>query len=82
MALDIRREEVKRLAQTLAARKGIDKTDAVKLALENELERLDQATPLRERLRPIQEPVMARPATGRGADKAFYDELGGQRVCC
>ncbi|WP_159719077.1 type II toxin-antitoxin system VapB family antitoxin [Geminicoccus flavidas] len=77
MALNIRREEVNQLAEKLAARKGINKTEAVKLALENELRRLDQAVPLRERLRPIQERVMARPATGLMADKKFYDELSG-----
>jgi antitoxin VapB len=77
MALNIRRDEVNLLAEKLAARKGINKTEAVKLALENELRRLDEAVPLRERLRPIQDCVMARPATGLEADKAFYDELSG-----
>ncbi len=75
MPLNIRSEEVNRLAETLAARKHINKTDAVKQALENELRRLDQALPLRERLRPLQDRVMARPATGLEADKAFYDDL-------
>ena len=49
----------------------------MKLALENELRRLDEAIPLRERLRPIQDRVLAHPATGLDADKAFYDELSG-----
>ena len=78
MPLNIRSEEVNRLAETLAARKHINKTDAVKRALENELRRLDQALPLRERLRPLQDRVMARPATGLEADKAFYDDLNGE----
>lgn len=78
MPLNIRSEEVNRLAETLAARKHINKTDAVKQALENELRRLDQAVPLRERLRPLQDRVMARPATGLEADKAFYDDLSGE----
>ena len=78
MPLNIRSEEVNRLAETLAARKHVNKTDAVKQALENELRRLDQALPLRERLRPLQDRVMARPATGLEADKAFYDELSGE----
>ena len=79
MPLNIRSEEVNRLAETLAARKHINKTDAVKQALENELRRLDQTLPLRERLRPLQDRVMARPATGLEADEAFYDELSGER---
>ncbi len=37
MPLSIRNEEVNQLARKLAARKHINKTDAVKLALENEL---------------------------------------------
>ena len=78
MALNIRSEEVNQLAEQLAARHHINKTEAVKLALRNELDRLDQAVPLRERLRPIQDRVMARPATGQAADKAFYDELSGE----
>ena len=75
MPLNIRSEEVNQLAKTLAARQHINKTDAVKQALENELCRLDRALPLRERLRPLQDRVMARPATGLEADKAFYDDL-------
>ena len=59
----------------MAAREQISKTDAVRQALENELRRLDQALPLRERLRPLQDRVMARPATGLEADKAFDDEV-------
>ena len=76
--LNIRNEEVNRLAGTLAARKHVNETDAVKQALENELRRLDWALPLRERLRPSQDRVMSRPATGLEADKAFYDDLSGE----
>jgi antitoxin VapB len=75
MPLNIRSEEVNRLAERLAARKGLNKTDAVKLALENELRRLEQAVPLKDRLRPIQDRIQKRPFTGLAADKAFYDEL-------
>lgn len=77
MSLNIRSEAVNHLAEALAARTGTNKTDAVARALRNELQRLDDATPLRERLRPIQARVMSRPATGLEADKAFYDDLGG-----
>jgi len=45
--------------------------------LENELRRLDEAVPLRNRLRPLQQRVLSRPATGLEADKAFYDEFSG-----
>jgi antitoxin VapB len=77
MALNIRNEAVNQLAKKLAARKHMNKTDAVKLALENELRRIEEVLPLRERLRPLQDRVLARPATGMEADKAFYDEVNG-----
>jgi len=77
MPLNIRNEEVNQLAEKLAARKHVNKTEAVKLALENELHRLDEALPLRERLWPLQQRVLSRPATGLEADKAFYDDLSG-----
>jgi antitoxin VapB len=77
MPLNIRSETVNQLAEKLAARKRVNKTDAVRMALENELRRLDEAVPLRDRLRPLQERVLSRPATGLEVDKAFYDELSG-----
>ena len=77
MPLNIRDEEVNRLAEKLATRKHVSKTEAVRLALENELRRLDEVLPLRERLRPLQQRVLARPATGLEADKAFHDALSG-----
>jgi antitoxin VapB len=75
MPLNIRNEEVNQLAEKLAQRRHVNKTEAVKSALENELRRLEEAVPLRERLRPLQKRVLARPSTGREADKAFYDAL-------
>jgi antitoxin VapB len=77
MALNIRSEVVNGLAERLAARRKISKTDAVRVALENELRRLDEAVPLRERLRPLQERILRRPGTGFEADKTFYDDLSG-----
>jgi len=77
MPLNIRNEKVNRLAKKLAARKRLTKTEAVKLALENELQRTEPRQPLRERVRPLQERVLARPATGLEVDKRFYDDLEG-----
>jgi antitoxin VapB len=57
--------------------KRVTKAEAVRIALENELRREDEAVPLRERLRPLQARVLGRPPTGRAADKAFYDALSG-----
>ena len=77
MPLNIRSEEVNRLAETLAERLHVTKTEAVRHALESELRRLDAAVPLRERLRPLQARIAARPATGLEADKAFFGSLSG-----
>jgi antitoxin VapB len=77
MPLNIRNEAVNQLAEALAAKLAINKTEAVARALRNELRRVTEAMPLRARLRPIQDRVMARPATGLDADKAFFDELSG-----
>jgi antitoxin VapB len=77
--LQIRNEHVNRLAEKLAAIKRLTKTDAVRLALENELRRIEDATPLIKRLRPVTERIAARPPTGLEADKAFFDALNGEQ---
>ncbi|HWK47790.1 MAG TPA: type II toxin-antitoxin system VapB family antitoxin [Stellaceae bacterium] len=77
MPLNIRDEEVNHLAGRLADRTHTTKTDAVKRALQNELRRLDATVPLAEKLRALQDRLLARPATGLEADKAFYDDLSG-----
>ena len=76
-ASQYRNEVVNQVSERLAAGRKMNKTDAVRIALENELRRLDEAVPLRNRLRPLQQRVLSRPATGLEADKAFYDELSG-----
>ena len=77
MPLNIRDEEVNRLAAELAARTQSTKTAAVRTALRNELERVEKAVPLRQRLRALQDRVLSHPPTGLEADKAFYDSLSG-----
>jgi hypothetical protein len=51
MPLNIRNEANNQLAEKLAARRHVIKTDAVRMALENELRHLNEAVPLRERVR-------------------------------
>jgi antitoxin VapB len=77
MPLNIRNEAVNRLAEELATRMRVSKTEAVRRALEKALRLTDRKLPLRERLRPLQDRVAARGSTGLEADKAFYDELSG-----
>jgi antitoxin VapB len=78
MPLNIRSKEVNRLAEKLASRARVSKTEAVRIALVNELERQERRIPLAERLRPLLERVDAVPDTGLPADKAFFDDLNGQ----
>lgn len=77
MALHIRDPETDRLVRMLAERKGLALTDAIKLAVGNELRRDAETPSLRERIRPIQERIASYPPTGLEADKAFYDEISG-----
>jgi antitoxin component of MazEF toxin-antitoxin module len=65
------------LAENLAGRMRLEKGEAVKRALRNEIDRIDANLPLRERLRPLQDRVLSRPATGMQADKSFFDALSG-----
>ena len=75
MAPHTRDEETDRLVRTLADRKGIALTEAVKLAVRNALRKTEETPSLWERLQPLQDRVAARGSTGLEADKAFYDSL-------
>ncbi|WCS26364.1 type II toxin-antitoxin system VapB family antitoxin [Methylobacterium sp. NMS14P] len=76
MPLNIRSEEVNQLAEKLASRAGVSKTEAVRLALANELARRDaERETFLERVTQIQERLASYPSTGLQADKAFYDSL-------
>jgi antitoxin VapB len=77
MPLNIRSDEVNRLAEKLAARRRVTKTEAVKQALRNELRRIDEAAPLWERLAPLRQKIAGLPDTGLEVDKAFFDEVSG-----
>jgi antitoxin VapB len=77
MPLNIRSETVNELAHKLATRRHVSKTEAVRMALENELRREDEAVPLWERIRPLRETIARYPDSGEQADKAFFDNLSG-----
>ena len=78
MPLNIRSEEVNRLADKLASVTRVSKTEAVRIALINELDRQERRQPLAERLKPLLDRIDAVPDTGLGADKAFFDDLSGE----
>ena len=75
MSLEIRDAETDRLVRELAQRRQIETDEAIKLAVRNELDRDPPRATLWERIKPIQDRIAARPATGLVADKAFYDSL-------
>jgi antitoxin VapB len=77
MPLHIRDETTTQLVRSLAQRRRIGLTEAVKIAVQNELRREEEAVPLRDRIAAIRHGIVARPLTGEHADKAFFDELGG-----
>ena len=77
MAFRIRDPETDRLVRQLATMKGIGLTEAVKLAVAEELRRERQAVPLWERLKPIIESLEKYEDTGLVVDKAFFDDLSG-----
>ena len=75
MPLHIRDEATTQLVRTLAKRKRIGLTEAVRLAVQNELRRAEEAVPLRERIAAIRRTITTRPLTGEQTDKAFFDDL-------
>ena len=77
MTLSIRDAATDQLVRELAKRKNLGLTEAVRLAVANELRRLDDETPLGERIAAIRGSIIARGLTGEKADKAFFDDLSG-----
>ena len=75
MPLNIRSEEVNALAGRLAKRRKLTKTEAVRQALGEAIDRDISRLSLIERIRPVQDRVAAHGKTGLKADKAFYDSL-------
>lgn len=77
MALYLKDSEADAMAARLAARRGLTKTGAVKLALANELDRPDDARPLSAVYADLYARLPKPRPTGRIADKAFFDDLSG-----
>ncbi len=75
MPFHIRDRETDRLVRELARKKRVGLTEAVREAVQHELEQVDKRLPLAERIMGIQEAFAALPKTGLKADKAFYDWL-------
>jgi antitoxin VapB len=77
MPLFIRDDATAELVAKLAKRRGVTKQDAVRLAVQAELDRDVEAAPIGERLQAYWDSHPMPPATGLRADKAFFDDLSG-----
>jgi antitoxin VapB len=78
MPLYIKDDTTAELVAQLATLHGITKQDAVKRAVRAELDRIAQAIPLRDRFAALRASHPLPPATGKQADKAFFDDLSGE----
>lgn len=78
MPLYIKDDATARLVATLAQMRGISKQEAVRLAVQAELDRAAERVPLRERFAALRRAHRLPPPTGQAADKAFFDELSGE----
>ena len=77
MTLSIRDKTTDKLVRVLAQKKQLGLTEAVRLAVTNELDRMEHEAPRRERIAAIRRTIIARGRTGEVADKAFFDDLSG-----
>jgi antitoxin VapB len=75
MPLYIKDDSTAELVTKLAKLRGISKQDAVKLAVQEELDRIEEAVPLRDRFAALRAAHPLPPNTGESADKAFFDDL-------
>ena len=75
MAFHVRNKETELLTRELARKTNLGLTDAVRLAVTNELARHDRGIPLWERIVDLREGVAARIKHPEPVSKAFRDSL-------
>jgi antitoxin VapB len=75
MAFHIRNRETEKLARELARKAKLGLTEAVHVALANELSRRAPVLPLWERVATLRKRIRARVKDERPVDKAFRDNL-------
>ena len=78
MPLYIKDDDTARLVDQLARMRGLSKQDAVKMAVQAELDRAANLIPLRDRFAAVRAKHPLPPPTGQQADKAFFDEVAGE----
>lgn len=77
MPLYIKDETTLHLTDQLAKRLGLPKQEAVRGVAEAELERAKEAVPLRDRFAALRADHPLPAATGKVADRAFFDDVAG-----
>jgi len=77
MPIHVRDLATDQLVRRLAAKSGMGLTEAIRTAVENELRRLETATPLPERVAAIRRRIAHRLTDAEQTDKEFFDELSG-----
>ncbi len=77
MPLYIKDNATAELVARLARLRGTSKQDAVRLAVEAELNRSTAQVPLKDRLRKLWAEDPLPPRSGKRAGKAFFDDLSG-----
>jgi len=77
MPLYIKDDATAELVAQLASKRGVSKQNAVRLAVQAELDRMAAAIPLRERIAAWRKQHPMPPPTGEQADKTFFDDLSG-----
>lgn len=79
MGISIKNAEVEDAVRRLAVQKGVDLTEAIRLAVEHELERTQPSTEARlARMRAVADRVAALPVRDRRSDEEIigYDDAG------
>jgi antitoxin VapB len=79
MGLSIKNEAVETLARDLARKHGTGVTEIIRVALVEKAQREEAEPSLWEKIAPIRERLRKAGKTGRVADRAFYDELSGEK---
>jgi antitoxin VapB len=79
MGLSIKNDAVEALARDLARRHGTGVTEIIHRALVEKAERESKEPTLREKLAPLRDKLRALPDRGPIPDRAFYDELSGEK---
>lgn len=79
MGISIKNDEVEKLARQLADKHGKGLTEIVHDALREKAAREAAEPPLWEKIAPIRERLRKAGRTGHVVDRAFYDELSGEK---